>query len=870
MSALFSRRRLDWEMAEEMQLHLDRETERNRAAGMRPDEARCAALRQFGGVDQLKERERDERGWVWLEQLWKDFLLASRMLRRNRCSSAVAIVTLAVGIAATASLFSLVNGLVRDPLPYPEPGRLVPVWKKNLGTPFDWMQLSTLEVLDLQERAQFFSDLGAFAVRRFNLGGDPAEAVEGALCTAGLFRALGVQPLHGRWFVPEDEASEDTSPVILSYALWKQHFHADPRCIGRSVRLDGHDHTIVGVMPENFALLSLFTRNHPLGLWTLLTLRRDRGGNGGWLSVLARLKPGVTSRQVSEELKTIARQIPEADPSRDSHTTFWSIPLVAELGGIPALRVSVLLGAGWALLTLAGKNVAGMMLARGIDRQPEIAVRLALGARRGHILRLVLMESLLLSLLASAGGFLLTLWSLSALAGLLPVEVLPRAGLHVDMSLLGSIVVLTLITTQMAGLAPALLASKTDVLSSIKEGGTSSGPARKTQRKLRKLVVGQIVVALLLVAVAVQLSSTYRDMLGSTHAQISDNVLTAAIAVKGPAYQGEEPRLAFWKRLLESCGNLPGVRDVAVTSKLPMGGWATAGAVQIDDKPIDPRVPPWAEESYVSPGFFAAIDARLMQGRLLAREDELRRRSAVVINRTMARRFWPGENPVGRHVRWAGPNPPWWAEVVGVIEDVRQAPERSTRPEMYFPFTDAPFPESFLVVRTEAGRPAPVGAIRQELARIDRDLALGNPQTLSSLVQNQGRVLAVVTMVVDGLTVAIIGLAALGMYGTLSFHFARRRREIGVRVALGASPRDIVHLVFKQAVWWVTMGLGVGMGGAWALSAFLRRLMEQASAFDFAGVAVGAVVIFFVALLAAWLPARRAMNVDPVDALRAE
>jgi predicted permease len=870
LRALFLRRRLERDMAAELQAHFEMQEAANRASGMSSQEAHYAALRQFGHLDSVKETARDQRSWVWLEQLGKDFLLAVRTLRRNRASSAVAIATLAVGIAATASLFSLVNGLVRDPLPYPEAAQLAPVWKKNLGTPFDWMQLSTLEVLDLQERAKSFADLGAFSVRRFNLGGDRAEAVEGAVCTAGLFRTLGVPPLLGRWFLPEDEASDDAAPVVLSYALWKQHFGADPKCLGRAVRLDGHDHTVVGVMPENFALLSLFTRNRPLGLWTLLTLRRDAGGGGGWLSVLARLRPGVTGGQVSEELKTIARQIPEEDPSRDSHTTFWSMPLVAELGGFPALRVSVLLGAGWALLTLAAQNVAGIMLARGIGRQPEMAVRLALGARRGHILQLVLMESLLVSLLAGLGGFLLALWGQSLLAGLLPVEVLPRAGLHVDASLVGGIAVLILVSTQMVGLAPALLASKTDVVSSIKEGGTSSGPARKTQRKLRRLVVGQVVVALLLVAVAVQLSSTYRDMLGSSQAQVSDNILTAAVAVKGPAYQGEEARLAFWKRLLDACGALPGVRDVAVTSKLPMGGWATAGGVQIDDKPIDPRVPPWAEESYVSPGFFAAIDARLVQGRLLAREDELRQRSAVVINRTMARRFWPGENPVGRHVRWAGPNPTWSAEVVGVIEDVRQAPERSTRPEMYFPFTDAPFPESFLVVRTEAGLAAPVGTIRRELARIDRDLALGDPQTLGARIENQGRVLAVVTTVVDGLTVAIIGLAALGMYGTLSFHFARRRREIGLRVALGASPRDIVRLVLKQAGAWVAMGLGVGMGGAWLLSTFLRRMMEQASAFDFAGVAVGAVVIFFVALLAAWLPARRMMNVNPVEAFRAE
>jgi hypothetical protein len=339
LRALFLRRRFERDMAAELQAHLDLQEAANRASGMSSQKAHYAARRQFGHLDGIKETARDQRGWVWLEQLGKDFLLAARTLRRNRGSSAVAIATLAVGIAATASLFSLMNGLVRDPLPYPEAAQLAPVWKKNLGTPFDWMQLSTLEVLDLQERAKSFADLGAFSVRRFNLGGDRAEAVEGAVCTAGLFRTLGVPPLHGRWFVPEDESSDDTAPVILSCSLWKQRFGADPKCLGRAVRLDGHDHTIIGVMPENFALLSLFTRNQQLGLWTLLTLRRDAGGGGGWLSVLARLRPGVTGGQVSEELKTIARQIPEEDPSRDSHTTFWSLPLAAELGGFPALRV---------------------------------------------------------------------------------------------------------------------------------------------------------------------------------------------------------------------------------------------------------------------------------------------------------------------------------------------------------------------------------------------------------------------------------------------------------------------------------------------------------------------------------------------------
>jgi putative ABC transport system permease protein len=871
LKALLSREQLEADMTEELRAHLEMQEAANRAAGMSPDEAPFAARRQFGHLDGVKETVRDQRSWVWLEQLGKDFLLAGRTLRKNRGFSAVAVVTLAIGIAATASLFSVINGLLRDPLPYPEPGRLASVWRKEITAVIDYMPLTSSDILDLQERAKSLAEIGAFSVRRFNLGGDHAEAVEGALCTAGLFRALGVPPLHGRWFRPEDEAGDNSAAVILSHALWKQRFNSDPAVVGRTVRLDGRDHTIVGVMPEGFALLSNWTRTRPLALWSLLSLRREPGGGGAyWLGAIARLKPGVTNGQVSEELKTVARQIVEADPGRDSHKTFWSTPLAIELGGLPALRVSALLAAGWTLLVLAAQNVAGMMLARGIGRQPEMAVRVALGARRGHIIRLVLMESLLLSLLASAGGFLLTLWAQSVLTRILPVEAMPRAGLRVDASLLASIAVLTLISMQMAGFAPALLASRTDVVGSIKNGGAISGPTRKTQRKLRNLVIGQIAIALLLLSVALQLSSTYRGMLGSSRALISENILTAAVAVKGPAYQSEESRVTFWDRLLGNCASLPGVRETAVASKLPLDG-GISSTVLIDDEAFNSaKSYPWVEESYVSPGFFPAIGARLIQGRWFTSADGNHRAQVVLINQTMARRYWPGQDPIGRHIRPAQSDPGWSREVVGVIEDIRQVAERPARPEMYFPFAHAAIPESFLIVRMAAGMPAPLEAIRHELARIDGDLALANVRTLGALFQSQGQVLTVVTTVVDVLTAAIVVLAALGLYGTLSFHFARRRRDIGVRLALGAAPRDIVRLVFKQAAVWVVVGLGVGTTGAWMVSTVLRRVLEDASPFAIGEVALGAAVIFCAALLAAWLPARRAMNVNPVEALRAE
>jgi len=422
----------------------------------------------------------------------------------------------------------------------------------------------------------------------------------------------------------------------------------------------------------------------------------------------------------------------------------------------------------------------------------------------------------------------------------------------------------------MSGLTPALLAAKTDVVGAIKDGGASSGPARKTQRKLRNLVVGQIAVALLLLAVALQLSSTYRGMLGSSRALVSDSILTAAVAVKGPAYGTEEARVALWNRLLENCAALPGVREVAVSSKLPLEGGQSC-TVLIDDEAYNSAKPyPWIEQSFVSAGFFPAIGARLIQGRGITVADGTHRAQVVVINQAMAHRYWPGQNPIGRRIRPAQSTPEWTREVVGVVEDVRQVAERPARPEMYFPFADAAIPEAFLVLRMAAGLPAPVEAIRQELGRIDGDLALANVRTLGALFQSQGRVLTVVTAVVDGLTVAIVAMAALGLYGTLSFHFARRRRDIGVRLALGAAPRDIMRLVLQQAVMWVVVGLGVGTAGAWMVSTLLRRLLEDASAFNVAGVAVGACVILGVALLAAWLPARRAMRVNPVEALRAD
>lgn len=800
-----------------------------------------------------------------------DLRFAFRSLAKTPGFTVVAVATLAVGIAATASLFSLIKGLVLDPLPYPESQRVGQVWAKSTGAVLDFKPLSTPDFLDLQEQLTSFEAFGTFTPRRFNLGGDRPESIEGARCTPGVFPAFGVPPLFGRWFTADDVASEaGAAVVVLSHGLWQQRFAGDPDCLGQTLRLDGRDFTIIGVMPKEFELLSMWTRDRVLRLWIPLALSRTNTNRGNlWMASIARLKPGISADHADAEMQGVADRIRKLAPDTNARRTFWFMPLQQGLGGLPALRVSVLLAAGWSLLALAGQNVAAMMLARGISRQPELSVRIALGASRWRVMRLVLAESVLLAAMSAGAGFLLTLWCQDALSAALPAAVMPRSGLVVDGWLLGCLAFLVVLVVQSSGLAPALLASRTDVLGGLKEGGISHTTARKTQRRLQRLVVAQIAIAILLVSVATQLSGTYRQMLASSRSLMSGNIVTAAIAVKGSNYDGGR-RAAFWDRYIGAVAALPGVIDAGVTTKLPFDGGVSI-TILTDDQSFDPEVSlPWVEISHVTPGFFAAIRADLRQGRLLDESDARAHRRSVVINRAMAERYWPGQNPIGCRVRPAHPGSSWAAEVIGVIDDIRQVAERPAKPEMYYSYCDDPHEEAFLVIRTAAGVPVAVDALREELRRIDPDLALADVQSMQHLFEKSGGVISVVTSVVDGLTVAILGLAALGLYGTLSFTFARRRRDIGVRIALGARPRSIIVLVVRQAVVWVGIGTAIGAVGSWLLGRGMQALLADASPVSMLQLGISIAIVLAAAAFASWLPARRATQVSPVDALRAE
>jgi putative ABC transport system permease protein len=601
----------------------------------------------------------------------------------------------------------------------------------------------------------------------------------------------------------------------------------------------------------------------------LLALQPDARDRGNWwLGSVARLKPGVTLAQASDDVRRVAEDVKKSSSEVDPRRTFWVMPLMREIGGIPALRISVLFAAGWTLLALAAQNVAGMMLARGMSRQTEIAVRLALGATRWRIVRQFLVESLLLSVLAAGCGLILTLWCIDALAAHLPIEVMPRAGLSLNGSTLGCIVVLIYVVTQMIGLAPALLASKTDVVTGLKEsGGGSSG--QRTQRKLRLLVIGQIAMALILVSVATQLSSSYRAMLAGSRSLRSEEILTTGISMRGPSYN-HATQSALCERLLENVSALPGVRETGVMSQLPFNG-GNSTTVLIDNEPFDVnQQQQWVQNTLVSARTFSALGVTVLRGRQLTQDDERTNNHVVVINQAMAQKYWPGQNPLGHRIRPAQASATTTDEVVGVINDLAQNADRLHQPEIYFPFGLAPREDFFLVIRMAEGTRAPIEAIREELRRLDPDLAMTPFRTMTAHFDEQSRVFTTITSLVDLMTIAILGLAALGLYGTLSFHFTRRQREIGVRVALGASSRDIVALVFRQAFMWVTAGATLGVVGAWLLGRAISNISEGANPSSITSLSLSVLLVFLTALLGAWLPARRATRVNPNKALHAE
>ena len=796
----------------------------------------------------------------------QDLRFALRTLAKSPAFVAISILTLAVGIGASTAMFSSLRALVVEPFSFPHAEQLVMVWSGD-GWP-----LSSPDYLDLHEQATSFTDFGVYSPRRVNLGGENAQSVPGVICTPGVLRAFGLPPALGR-FLTDADGDKGAPPVaVISNALWRQSFAGDPGLVGRTIRLNGGDVTVVGIMPPNFEFVAPWMRTETCEVWLPLQIKRGDGDRGShWICGLARLKDGVSVAAADAEIKAIGKRLTAAYPETNTKKHFLVRSLHDEMTRFVGSRVWMLFGAVILVLLVACANVASMLLARNARRQGEFGVRIALGAARSHIIRLALTESLLLALAGAVGGLIIAYLGVRVLQTIAPVSDARKAAMTLNGGVLAFSLGLTLLTAVLAGLPPAFAALRISITDLLRSEGRGASGSRARHHLLRGLIIGQIALAFVLANGAALFSASYTRLLAANEKLATQFVLSAELDLRGARYADKEARARFCDLLAARAAALPGVTAAGTTTKLPLEGGSNTG-ILVKDQVFDPAAErTLAEVSSITPGYFAAAGIARLRGRTLEPGDGKGESIGVVVNQALADTCWPGKDPLGLIIRGNNPKPWFTARVVGVVENVRQwGPETPAKPEIYWTPDRAWGEAAYLVVRSTRPAAQLAGALRREVAQLDPDLPLSQVRTLQEVVNDATQGQRVVTGLVDFFMAVALGLVAVGLYGTLSYHVLQRTREIGVRMAIGAGRGEIVALVFRQGAGWVLAGVAIGAAGALGLATLLRSMVYGINPLNPVTLLVGAGAVGLAALLACWLPARKASRVDPMIALRAE
>jgi len=799
--------------------------------------------------------------------MFQDFRYAFRQLRNSPGFTLIAMFTLALGIGGSTALFAALRALVLDPLPYHESDRLVHVWSGP-----HW-PLSTPDYFDIRDQTSSFSDFGIYMPTHANIGGgDRPQNVPAVSCSSGVLRALGVQPLHGRLIEADDEAPGALPVAVLAHSIWRNTFASDPTLVGRTIRLNGRSVTVVGIMPTSFEFAAPWMRGVTCQLWTPLQMRRGDGDRGShWLCALARLKPGVTVGAADAEIKAIGRRLTAAYPDTNTGKNFLVTTLHEEMAGPMRTGTWMVFGAVLLLQLIACANVASMLLARGALRQAELGLRTAIGATRRDIVRLVLAESFLLAAGAALLAILVADLSVGLVAATVPVSDARKAAIAIGSGEFLFIAALSLLTTLIAGIPAALASTRTNVADLIRSGTRTATGSHARHRSLRALVVAQIVIAFLLVYVAVLLSTSYRNMGEVNKALSSEFVLSASLSLQGDRYADSKARARFCDQLVEAARTLPGVVAAGTTSKLPLEGGSNT-TILANDEVADPtQKRPLIEISSITPEYFSAAGIKLLRGRTLQSGDTGGQHVGVVINRTLAEKYWPGKDPLGQLIRQNSATPAWTATVVGVVEDVRQWGATSDpQPEIYWGTERAWNKEVFLIVRSQQPADQLSESLQNAVTALDPDLPLARARTLKRLIYDATSGFRPVVWYVNVFMGLALLLVAIGLYGTLSYLTRERTREIGIRLALGATRRDIRTIVVAQGLRWALLGSAIGIAGAFAIASALRSLLFGIGAIDIPAMLAALGLACAVSVFACWIPARRATRVDPMIALRAD
>ncbi len=860
-------RRMDTTLDDELQSHLEMLTDEYVGCGMTPGAARRAARLRLGGADQIKETVRDARGLPRLESLTQDVRYAARLLRRTPGFTAAALAMLTIGIGANVAIFAVVNGLLLRPLPYPNQDRLVDVYQwfadRDMGVPFSFP-----DFLDVRARQEVFEDVALYWRESFTLAGTgEPERVAGASVTTGLFRVLGVTPAAGRGFREGEDGPSAVPVVVLGHGLWQRQFGGEA-VVGRTVTLNDRPMTIVGVMPPAFDFPG------DAQLWTPLAVEtteypRDRYS----FAAVAALKPSVNLTTARSNLDAIAGQLAQEYPDPNANVGIRARPLRDELvpGNLSRAFVTLMAAVGLVLLIVCA-NLAGLLLSRAAARDQEMVVRAALGAGRGRLVRQLLVESLLLASAGAGLGLAAGGAALDMLLAFAPATFPPWMSFGFDANVATFVVVLTVATTVVAGLVPALRASRPDLHAGLKETGTRVTFERGRLRGA--LVVGQMALALVLLLATGLMTRSVLSLLEVDPGIRAEDVLTLRVPLPAAAYPRPTDRVAFFDALLPRVAALAGVERAAATSSLPMVGPFSSLALSIEGAPPPaPGRQPMPVRHVVTPGYFETMGIRLVAGRLFdARDGRPGVAEVAVVNETFARHGWPDADPVGRRVKFGDPGDDVpWVTIVGVVGDVRQfGLGAQIDDDIFLPYGQLPLPAMTLVVRgaTDALPLAP--SIRGAIRAVDPALALFQALPMADVVARSVWQPRLFSWLFGVFGVAALVLAAIGVYALLAYSVVQRTREIGLRLALGADRREVRRMVIGRGMRLAAAGLAIGMAAAVPATRALEALLVGVSATDpltFAGMAL---LLLAVAWVACALPARRATRIDPMTALRCE